>query len=87
MAVLTGRDWVPSGYTTLGPLGSGQMSHLFGEPIPDNIVRVDHWYDVMEHGVWIGWITKTGLKDKFLLRNPVEREQVVALIVMMRMSG
>ena len=67
---------------------SGTLLYFYGHPVPDNVKAVTHWYDVESGGTWIGWVTKSGHKDKHLI--PEEgntHENILALLVMMRMTG
>jgi hypothetical protein len=70
--------------------GGSNKPNLFGYPVPYNVKAVDHSYDILTDSVLVAWATFTDPQDKpwysMSLVRPITEEQILALIVAMKLS-
>jgi hypothetical protein len=82
MAAHTAKDAI--GFAS--NLGTNKVITLFGHPLPDKVSNASHWYSVADGGTWIGWTLKNGNSHKYLLKAEGDPDDIIALLVTMRMS-
>jgi hypothetical protein len=64
----------------------GRPIFLFGHPVPENVNNLSSWYSVQDGGTWVGWTTNSGNNHKQLLTAEGAQDDIIALLVTMRMS-
>jgi hypothetical protein len=59
---------------------------FFGHPIPKQIVSVHDRYDPMCDGLTIMWVTRDFGAHSMTMNNPIDNDQITAVLTAMRMS-
>lgn len=59
---------------------------FFGRPVPKQIISVHERYDPMWGGLTIMWITSDLGGHSMTMNNPIDNDQITAVLAAMRMS-